>query len=158
MRNNDALTESSWVRVTLTSVALVFLALFSACRCWWFSPKPATRVASWVAAISEPDALAALRLSLTVAPSPCDERRLRAVRGVGDRQVPLPRRNLLTSFIDLPFSVSRSSRLVYVLLSAPRIFGTWLQDESHPHPLQPAGLVLATTFVTFPFVARELIP
>ena len=69
-------------------------------------------------------------------------------------------KNLLITLIDLPFSVSPViAGLIYVLLfGAPGPFWTWLSDHNVKIIFAVPGIVLATTFVTFPFVARELIP
>jgi sulfate transport system permease protein len=163
MKDTDALTESRWVRVTLTGVALVFLALFLGLPLLVvFTEAFRLGIEAWLAAIKEPDAIAAMRLSLTVVAIAVP---MNVVFGLfaawAIAKYRFPGRNLLTSFIDLPFSVSPViSGLVYVLLfGANGFFGTWLQEEYGIRILfNLPGLVLATTFVTFPFVARELIP
>ncbi|WP_246048156.1 sulfate ABC transporter permease [Hankyongella ginsenosidimutans] len=79
---------------------------------------------------------------------------------MGHRQVRLPGKSLLITLVDLPFSVSPVvSGLIYVLVyGAHGWFGPWLQEHNIEIIFAVPGLVLATTFVTFPFVARELIP
>jgi sulfate transport system permease protein len=79
---------------------------------------------------------------------------------VVDRQVRVSGKRLLITFIDLPFSVSPViSGLIYVLLfGAQGWFGPWLQEHDIQIIFAVPGIVLATIFVTFPFVARELIP
>jgi len=68
-------------------------------------------------------------------------------------------KNLLVTLIDLPFAVSRSFQPVFVLLfGAQGWLGPWLADRNVRIIFAVPGIVLATTFVTFPFVARELIP
>ena len=79
---------------------------------------------------------------------------------MGDRQVRLQGKSLLVTLIDLPFSVSPViSGLIYVLLyGANGWFGPFLKEWDIKIIFNVTGLVLATIFVTFPFVARELIP
>jgi ABC-type glycerol-3-phosphate transport system permease component len=79
---------------------------------------------------------------------------------VGDRQVRVPRQELLITLIDLPFSVSPVvAGLIYVLMfGAQGWFGPWLAEHDIRIIFAVPGIVLATVFVTFPFVARELIP
>ena len=118
-------------------------------------------VGAYLAAMVEPDALSAIRLTLLVAAHRgAAQPRLRRRRRLVHRQVRLPRQELLLTLIDLPFSVSPViSGLIYVLLFGVQgWFGPWLKAHDIQIIFALPGIVLATIFVTFPFVARELIP
>ncbi|MBC3871026.1 sulfate ABC transporter permease subunit CysW [Undibacterium oligocarboniphilum] len=157
-----ATIEPLWVRVTLTLVALVFLTLFlfvplaavfsEALRKGW---------QAYLEAITEPDALSAIRLTLISAGIAVP---LNLVFGVAAAwaiaKFEFRGKSVLLTLIDLPFSVSPViSGLVYVLLfGAQGWFGEWLRDHDIKILFAVPGIVLATIFVTFPFVARELIP
>ncbi len=112
-------------------------------------------------ALVEPDAVAAIRLTLLVAAISVP---LNIVFGVAAAwaiaKVDFPGKSVLVTFIDLPFSVSPVvAGLVYVLLfGAQGWFGPWLAERDIQIIFAVPGIVLATIFVTFPFVARELIP
>ena len=162
IREADALTESRWLRWTLTGIALAFLTLFLGLPLVVvFTEAFRLGVLAWIEAIREPDSIAALKLSLTVVAIAVP---MNLVFGLfaawAIAKYRFPGRNLLTSLIDLPFSVSPViAGLVYVLLfGANGFFGVWLQDHGIRILYSLPALVLATTFVTFPFVARELIP
>jgi len=158
----NPLTESRGVRWTLTGIAFAFLALFLGLPLVVvFTEALRLGFAAWIGAIREPDALAALRLSLTVVAIVVP---LNVAFGLFAAwtiaKYRFPGRGVLTSLIDLPFSVSPViAGLVFVLLfGANGFFGQWLQQHDVKILYSLPGLVLATTFVTFPFVARELIP
>ena len=112
-------------------------------------------------AIIDPDALSAIRLTLLTAAIAVP---LNLVFGVAAAwaiaKFEFPGKNVLTTLIDLPFSVSPViAGLVFVLLfGAQGWFGPWLQAHDIKIIFAVPGIVLATVFVTFPFVARELIP
>jgi sulfate/thiosulfate transport system permease protein len=158
----SALTESRWLRWLLTGIALAFLGLFLVLPLVVvFTEGLRKGVEAYVQAISTPDAIAAMKLSLTVVALAVP---LNVVFGIFAAwciaKFQFPGRGILTSFIDLPFSVSPViSGLVYVLLfGAHGWFGTWFIDHDIGIVFAVPGIVLATMFVTFPFVARELIP
>lgn len=117
--------------------------------------------AAYLEPLAQPDALAAIRLTLTVAAISVP---LNAVFGVAAAwavaRFEFKGKSLLVTFIDLPFSMSPVvSGLVWVLLfGAQGWFGPWLQDHDIKIIFATTGLVLATVLVTLPFVARELIP
>nr|WP_255569261.1 sulfate ABC transporter permease subunit CysW [Comamonas sp. NLF-1-9] len=114
-----------------------------------------------LAAVTEPDALAAIRLTLTATAIAVP---LNLVFGVcaawAIARFDFRGKNLLITLIDLPFSVSPViAGLIYVLLfGAQGWFGPWLQAQGIQILFAVPGIVLATVFVTVPFVARELIP
>ena len=155
--------QDPWfVRWGLTALALLLLGLFIVL------PLAAVFVqafekgwAAYLAAIREPDTLSAIRLSLLVAGISVP---LNVVFGVAAAwtltKFHFRGRNVLVSLIDIPFAVSPVvSGLIYVLVfGAQGWFGTWLADHDIRIIFAVPGIILATTFVTFPFVARELIP
>jgi sulfate/thiosulfate transport system permease protein len=116
---------------------------------------------TWVAAVSEPDARASIRLTLIVAAISVP---LNTVFGLAAAwaiaKFDFRGKTALIALIELPFSVSPVvSGLVFVLLfGAQGWFGPWLEDHDVRIIFALPGLVLATVFVTFPFVARQLIP
>jgi len=115
----------------------------------------------WQTIVLDADTRAAIRLTLTVAPIAVV---LNVLFGVSAAwaiaRFRFPGRTLLVTLIDLPFSVSPVvAGLVFVLLFGLQgYFGPWLRDHGFKIIFATPGLVLATAFVTFPFVARELIP
>jgi sulfate transport system permease protein len=115
----------------------------------------------WVAAVTEPDAWASIKLTLLVAGIAVP---LNTIFGLAAAwaiaKFDFRGKTALTALIELPFSVSPVvSGLVFVLLfGAQGWFGPWLQDHDIRIIFALPGLVLATVFVTFPFVARQLIP
>jgi len=161
-RVSDATTEPPWVRRTLIAVALAFLALFL------FVPLVAVFAEAlkkgldvYVAAIVEPDALSAIRLTLVAAAISVP---LNCVFGVAAAwaiaKFDFRGKNLLLTLIDLPFSVSPViAGLIFVLVFGLQgWFGEWLRDHDVKIIFALPGIVIATIFITFPFVARELIP
>ncbi|CAO3436128.1 sulfate ABC transporter permease subunit CysW [Azospirillum endophyticum] len=158
----SALTEPAWVRIALIAGALLFLALFL------LLPLVAVFVealrrgfgAYWMA-LTEPDAVAAIKLTLIVAAISVPANLLFGVAASWCvAKFDFRGKNLLITLIDLPFSVSPViSGLIYVLLFGMNgLFGSYLRDMGVQIIFAVPGLVLATIFVTFPFVARELIP
>ena len=157
-----ATQEPLWVRVLLVSAALLFLAFFL------LMPLATVFVEAlrkgWVLygeALLESDALAAIRLTLMVTLIALP---LNLVFGVAAAwaiaKFDFKGKSLLITLIDLPFSVSPVvAGLIYVLLfGAQGWLGPWLQAHDIKLIFAVPGMVLATVFVTFPFVARELIP
>jgi sulfate/thiosulfate transport system permease protein len=154
--------EPGWVKVVLIGTALLFLALFL------FVPLAAVfyeglkkGLDTYVASLAEPDALAALRLTLLVAGIAVPANLVFGVTAAwAVAKFDFPGRHVLISLVDLPFSVSPVvSGLVYVLVfGAQGWLGPWLVEHDLQVIFAVPGIVLATTFVTFPFVARELIP
>ena len=162
MTRNHGLSEPRWVRWTLTTVALVFLGLFLALPLATVFFEAFRKGAGvYLASLVDPDALAAIRLTLLVAFIAVP---LNLVFGVAAAwaiaKFSFRGKQFLITLIDLPFSVSPVvAGLIYVLMfGAQGWFGPWLQANDWKIVFAVPGIVLATVFVTFPFVARELIP
>jgi sulfate transport system permease protein len=158
----SALTEPGWVRALLIGGALLFLALFLLLPLVAVFAEALRRGfgAYWLA-LTEPDAVAAIELTLIVAAISVPANLLFGVAASWCvAKFDFRGKNLLITLIDLPFSVSPViSGLIYVLLFGMNgLFGTYLRDMGVQIIFAVPGLVLATIFVTFPFVARELIP
>jgi len=157
-----ATTEPALVRWTLIGVVLVFLGLFLAVPlAAVFSEALGKGVAAYFAAFREPDALAAIRLTLLTAAIAVPVNLLFGVAAAwAIAKFEFVGKNLLITLIDLPFSVSPVvSGLIYVLLFGLQGWlGPWLAEHDIKIIFAVPGIVLATIFVTFPFVARELIP
>lgn len=161
-RVNSAISEPVWVRLALIVVAMVFLGLFLMLPLVAvFAEALRGGIGAYVEAFTEPDALAAIRLTLITAAISVP---LNIVFGVAAAwaiaKFEFAGKSLLTTFIDLPFSVSPViAGLIYVLLfGAHGWFGPWLIANDVEIIFAVPGIVIATIFVTFPFVARELIP
>jgi sulfate transport system permease protein len=157
-----ATTEPLIVRVVLIVVALAFIGLFLvAPLVAVFSQALAKGVKTYLAALHEPDALSAIKLTLIAAGIAVP---LNLVFGVvaswAIAKFEFVGKSLLTTLIDLPFAVSPViSGLIYIILfGMGGYFGPWLQRHNLEVVFAVPGIVLATVFVTFPFVARELIP
>ena len=155
-------TEPFLVRWTLITIAVLFLTVFVVLPLVVVFTEAFSRgVGAYFAALSDPEALAAIRLTLTVAAISVG---LNLVFGViaawAIAKFEFPGKVFLITLIDLPFSVSPViSGLVFVLLfGAGGFFGAWLMAHDVQILFAVPGIALATTFVTFPFVARELIP
>ena len=159
---STARTEPMWLRRLLIGVALLFLSLFL------FVPLLAVfyealrkGLGLYVSAISDPDALAAIRLTLL---SVAIAVPLNAIFGLAAAwaiaKFEFRGKSVLITLIDLPFAVSPViAGLLYVLLFGSRGWlGSWLNTHDIQIIFAIPGIVLATVFVTVPFVARELIP
>jgi sulfate/thiosulfate transport system permease protein len=115
----------------------------------------------WWAAVSDPDARSSIKLTLLVAAIAVPLNTIFGIAGAwAISKFDFPGKSALVAFIELPFSVSPVvSGLVFVLIfGAQGWFGQWLADHDIHIIFALPGLVLATVFVTFPFVARQLIP
>lgn len=161
-RPNDAITEPNWVRHLLLSISLIFVALFLVLPLISvFSEAIEKGWIAYIEAIKEPDAVSAIKLTLLTAAIAVP---LNLIFGLSASWLIAKHefrgRNLLLTLIDLPFSISPViSGLVFVLLfGAHGWFGAWLLEKNIQILFAVPGIVLATVFVTFPFVARELIP
>jgi sulfate transport system permease protein len=154
--------EPRWLRWSLIGIALAFLLLTLALPlAAVFAGALAMGGAASRSAIAERDAILAMRLTLTVAAIAVP---LNIVFGLAASwavaKFDFPGKSILISLIDLPLSVSPVvSGLIYVLLFGLQGWGgEWLRDHDIKIIFAVPGIVLATMFVTFPFVARELIP
>ncbi|MFG6447842.1 sulfate ABC transporter permease subunit CysW [Roseateles sp. BYS180W] len=161
-QRNPATREATWVRLTLLALGLGFFALFlvlplvavftEALRKGW---------EAYLAALIEPEALSALKLTLTAAVIAVP---LNVVFGVAAAWAITKHdfrgKQLLITLIDLPISVSPVvAGLIFVLVfGAQGWFGPWLDTHDVKIIFAVPGIVLATMFITTPFVARELIP
>jgi sulfate transport system permease protein len=159
---NTATRDPAWVKGVVLFLALGFFALFlllpliavfvEAFRRGW---------SIYVAALVEPDAMSAIRLTLLTAAIAVP---LNLAFGLAAAwaitKFDFRGKQMLITFIDLPFSVSPViAGLIYVLVfGAQGWFGPWLSEHDIRIIFAVPGIVLATVFVTFPFVARELIP
>ena len=159
---SPAIAEGPVVRAVLVGISVIFLALFlllplSAV----FAEALSKGLDVYATAIGEPDARAAIRLTLLVtAISVVVNLAFGLCASWAVAKFSFPGKNLLITLIDLPFSVSPViSGLIYVLLfGAHGILGPWLKAHDVEIIFAVPGIVLATLFVILPFVARELIP
>lgn len=155
-------TESNWVKFVLITIAILYLSLLL------FIPLIAIFIkafeqgaAVYIAAITESDALSAIRLTLltTVIVVP-----LNTIFGIAAAwavtKFRFKGKQVLLSLLELPFAVSPViAGLVFVLLFSPRgVLGPWLVDHGVKIIFSVPGIIIATIFITLPFVARELIP
>ena len=158
----DATTESAWIRWLLISLTALFLGLFL------FMPLAVVfgsalqkGIGAYLASFRDADALAAIRLTLLAAAIAVP---MNLIFGVAAAWViakfEFLGKSLLITLIDLPFSVSPVvSGLIYVLIFGLQgLLGKWMAAHDIKVIFAVPGIVLATIFVTFPFVARELIP
>ena len=156
------LTEPAGVRLALTGVCLVFLGLFLVLPLVAvFSEALRNGLGPYVDSIREPEALSALRLTLLAAAFAVPANLVFGVAaGWAIAKFRFPGRTLLTTLIDLPFAVSPViSGMVFVLLFGRQgLLGPWVAEHDLRIVFAVPGIVLATIFVSFPFVAREVIP
>lgn len=161
-KSSNNVLEPDWVRYLLIGVALAFLTLFL------FVPLAAVFTEAlkkgwdvYVESITDADAVSAIKLTLIAAAISVP---LNLVFGVAAAwciaKFEFRGKSILLTLIDLPFSVSPViAGLIYVLLfGAQGWFGEWLAEHDIKILFAVPGIVLATIFITFPFVARELIP
>jgi sulfate transport system permease protein len=155
-------TESAPVRWVITGIAVAFLAVFLVLPLFTvFQQAFSHGLAAYVAALADPDALSAIGLTLLVAAiSVAANLVFGLVAAWAITRFEFRGKSILMTLIDLPFSVSPViAGLVFVLLfGAQGFFGAWLQDSDIAVIFAVPGIVLATLFVTFPFVVRELVP
>jgi len=160
--NHSSLKEPKVVQWLLTFIALAFLALFLVLPLITiFMTAFQKGLETYLAAITNPDALAAIKLTLIVVLITVP---LNAVFGVVAAwlitKFDFKGKNILITLIDLPFAVSPViAGLVFILLfGAQGLFGEWLFNHDIKIVFAIPGIILATLFVTLPFVAKELIP
>jgi sulfate/thiosulfate transport system permease protein len=157
-----ATSESLLIKGLLISVAVAFLAVFLVLPLFLvFAQALEKGWSAYVAALVEPMALSALRLTLLTAGVAVP---LNLAFGVAAAwaiaKFEFPGKNILVTLIDLPFGVSPViSGMVFILLFGRQgLLGPWTEAHGLKLVFAVPGLILATVFVTFPFVARELIP
>ena len=157
-----ATTESIWIRKSLIGLALAFLTLFlfiPLISVFYEALKKGWDV--YIAAITDPDAISAIQLTLTAAAIAVP---LNVIFGLAAAwaiaKFEFRGKSVLITLIDLPFSVSPVvSGLIYVLIFGLQGWlGPWLAEHDVKIIFAVPGIVLATIFVTVPFIARELIP
>lgn len=158
----QATTEPGWMRITLILITLAFLGLFIILPLIVvFSTALQKGWTVYWSAIREPEALSAIRLTLLAAGIAVP---MNLVFGLAASwaiaKFQFKGKSFLISLIDLPFSVSPVvSGLIYVLIFGLHGWlGSWLDEHNIQIIFAVPGIVLATIFVTFPFIARELIP
>ena len=149
-----------WALIGLASVTLGVLVVIPLVNVFYEAFARGPRV-YWNALFNDPDTLSAILLTLRVAPAAVV---LNLIFGVAAAwaiaRFRFPGRTLLTAMIDLPFAVSPVvAGLIFVLIFGLQGYlGPWLREHDIKIIFATPGLILATSFVTFPFVARELIP
>ena len=159
---DPSLSEPAWLRrLLIASVIAVMLALIALPLAVVIVEALAQGWQAYLAAITDPDPRAAIKLTLVVAAITVP---LNAVFGIAAAwavtKYEFAGKRLLLALIDLPFAISPVvAGLVFVLLfGAQGWFGPWLAERDIQVIFATPGIVLATVFITFPFVARELIP
>jgi sulfate/thiosulfate transport system permease protein len=157
-----ATEDPAWVRRLLIGVALLFLGAFllvPAAAVLWEALRGGADL--WWKAVSEPDAWAAIRLTLLVAGIAVPLNTLFGLAAAWSiTRFRYRGQSLLLSLIDLPFGVSPviAGMVTILIFGAQGLLGAWCQAHDVKIVFAVPGIVLATVFVTFPFVARELIP
>ena len=155
-------SEPLWVKIALVGVSLGFLTLFLVVPlAAVFYEALRKGAAAYFESFRDPDALAAVKLTVIAAAVAVP---VNVVFGLAASwaiaKFNFVGKSVLITLIDLPFAVSPViSGLIFVLLFGLQgYFGEWLRDHDVRIIFAVPGIVLATVFVTFPFVARELIP
>ena len=161
-RRRVVTTEPFWARAVLIAIALAFMALFLVLPLAAVAAEALRQgLGAYLAALRDPDARSAIRLTLITAAIAVP---LNLVFGIAAAwaiaKYEFRGKAFLTTLVDLPFSVSPVvAGLMYVLIfGAQGWFGPWLAAHDIKIVFAVPGIVLATIFVTFPFIARELIP
>jgi len=159
---NISLSDAHWVRLSLTVATLTIIALFL------ILPLAAVLIqafakgwSAYASSLTHPDTLAAMRLTLLTAAITVPLTTLFGVSAAwAIARFEFRGKSFLITLIDLPFSVSPViAGLIYVLVfGAQGWLGPWLSEHDIKIVFAVPGIILATLFVTFPFVARELIP
>jgi sulfate transport system permease protein len=159
---NPATRDSRWVKIVVLGVGLTYFLIFLLLPLIAVFAEAFRKGAeTYFSALVEPDALSAVKLTLLAAAIAVP---LNLVFGLAAAwaiaKFEFPGKNLLITLIDLPFSVSPVvAGLIYVLVFGRQgWFGPWLLDHDIKIIFAVPAIVLATIFVTFPFIARELIP
>ncbi|MGB7833667.1 MAG: sulfate ABC transporter permease subunit CysW [Xanthobacteraceae bacterium] len=161
-RTLDARADPTWVRWLLICVSVCFLGLFIVLPLIIvFTQAFSKGVEAYVAALTDPDSLAAIRLTLLVAATSVALNILFGLTAAwAITKFEFRGKSLLITLIDLPLSVSPVvAGLVFVLLFGLQgVFGPWLAAHDIKIIFAFPGIAFATIFVTFPFIVRELIP
>jgi sulfate transport system permease protein len=155
--------DPPWVRRLVVTIAVTTILLLIAVPLAnvFYEALRSGLAVYWHNLVGNPDTLAAIRLTLTVAPAAV---LLNLVFGLtaawAIARFRFPGRTLLTAFIDLPFAVSPVVVGLFLLLIFGRqgLLGPWLIEHDIKIVFATPGIILATAFVTFPVIARELIP
>ncbi|MCX7086184.1 MAG: sulfate ABC transporter permease subunit CysW [Methylococcales bacterium] len=161
--NKSSTTQDPlWVRWLLITISIAFISLFICIPLGLVIFQAFSKgITAYFTALAQPDTLAAIKLTLTVALVTVPLNTLFGVAAAWTiTRFDFPGKSLLTTLIDLPFSVSPViSGLIFVLLfGAQGWFGEWLMAHDIKIIFAAPGIILATIFITFPFVARQLIP
>ncbi|MCE9596543.1 MAG: sulfate ABC transporter permease subunit CysW [Spirochaetia bacterium] len=159
-KSRITLNDPLYVRIGLIAVVLLFFLFFLILPLGTvFYEAFSQGIGVYFESLVEPAALAAIRLTFLVAGIAVPLNTAFGLAAAWVMKFSFKGKNVLISFMDLPFSVSPViSGLIYVLMFGLQgWFGTWLQDNNIKIIFALPGLVLATVFVTFPFVAREVI-
>src|SRR5215813_11224301 len=158
----DPLTEPRGVRMALIGIAMAFLTLFLLVPLVVVFAKALEKgIGTYLAAVTEPVALQAIRLTLTTAAIAVPLNLLFGLAAAwAIAKFEFRGKNLLLTLIDVPFSVSPviSGMLFVLLFGAQGLLGPWLMEHDIKIIFALPGIVLSTLFVTSPFIARELIP
>lgn len=159
---NPVLAEPRWVRYSILSVVLTFLGFFLLMPLYAvFHEALRQGLGVYWASITEPDALAAIRLTLLVVALSVPVNVLFGICAAwAITKHQFRGKQVLVSLIDLPFAVSPviAGLIIVLMYGAHGWLGPWLMEHELRIVFAVPGIVLATAFVTFPFVARELIP
>jgi sulfate/thiosulfate transport system permease protein len=157
-----ATTEPRWIRYLLISLTLIFLTLFLLLPLIAvFTQALQEGINVYLTALIEPDALAAIRLTLITAIIAVPMNLFFGISAAwAIAKFDFKGKSILLTLIDLPFAVSPViAGLIFVLLFGLQGWlGPWLSAQNFQIIFAVPGIVLATVFITFPFVARELIP
>lgn len=158
----QALQDPLWVRIALIATALAFVGFFLVLPlAAVFAEGLRKGFGAYLAALADPLALSAVKLTLVAAGIAVPANLVFGVAAAwAIAKFSFPGKSVLITLIDLPFAVSPViSGLVWVLLFGLQGWlGPWLQERDLQIIFAVPGIVLATVFITFPFVARELIP
>jgi sulfate transport system permease protein len=161
-RKPDARADAAWLRFVLIGATVSFLTLFIVLPLITVLTEALSKgIAAYLAALGDPDTLAAIRLTLLTAAISVVANVIFGLIGAwAVSKFDFRGKNLLITLIELPFSVSPViAGLVFVLLFGLNgYFGSWLVDHHIKIIFALPGMAAATIFVTFPFVIRELIP
>jgi sulfate/thiosulfate transport system permease protein len=161
-KHRDVTQEKPLVQLLLIVAVALFLAIFLVLPLIIvFVEAFRNGFQTYVAALGDPESLAAIRLTLLVAAITVPANLIFGIAASwAIAKFEFPGKSVLNTLIDIPFSVSPViSGLIYVLLfGAQGVLGPWLEAHQIRIIFAVPGIVLATMFVTFPFVARELIP